>query len=231
MHSNRYIIIYSTIMVVLVATFLTIVAIGLKPKQDYNKRVEKMQNILASVHIPSTTKNAEKLFKQYIVDQFVINIRNEKQNQINAFDVNVEKERKTAVEKRLLPVYVCKTENQEIKYIIPVYGKGLWGPIWGYIALNEDKNTVFGAFFDHKGETPGLGAEISTIEFQNQFKNKKIFDEQGNYKSIKAIKGGAASTDNHGVDAISGGTITSDGLSKMLYDDLKLYETFLKSKN
>lgn len=231
MHSNRYILIYSTVMVILVATFLTLVAIGLKPKQDYNRKVEKMQNILAAVHISTTPKNAEELFRRYIVDQYVINENNEKQTQINAFELSVEKESKKSKGKRLLPVYVCQIDNEGTKYILPVYGKGLWGPIWGYIALNDDKNTIYGAFFDHKGETPGLGAEISTLEFQDQFKGKTIFDENGNFVSVKAIKGGANDNDAHGVDAISGGTITSDGLTKMLHDDLKLYERFLKSKN
>ncbi len=231
MHSNRYILIYSTVMVVLVATFLTLVAIGLKPKQDYNRRVEKMQNILAAVHVNTTTQNAEDLFKRYIVDQYVINENNEKQTHINAFELNIEKESKKPREKRLLPIFVSKIENEGTKYILPVFGKGLWGPIWGYVALNEDKNTIYGVFFDHKGETPGLGAEISTLEFQHQFKGKKIFDKNGDFISVKTIKGGANNDDIHGVDAISGGTITSNGLTQMLHDDLKLYERFLKSKN
>ncbi len=231
MHSNRYILIYSTIKVVLVATLLTVVAVGLKPKQEYNKRVERMQNILASVHITTNPENAEKMFNQYIVDQLVINSSNQVQSGVNAFEINVEKQSKLPADKRMLPVFMCKTDQNETKYILPVYGKGLWGPIWGYVALNDDKNTLYGTFFDHKSETPGLGSEIATVEFQNQFKGKKLFDEQGTFISIKTIKGGADETDSHGVDAISGGTITSDGLSKMLYEGLKPYESFLKSKN
>jgi Na+-transporting NADH:ubiquinone oxidoreductase subunit C len=231
MYSNRYIIIYSTILVIVVATLLTLVSIGLKPKQDYNRKVEKMQNVLASVHIETTPKNAQEYFNKYIIEQFVIDYKNVKQENFLAFEVNVEKESKLPAEKRKLPVFVHKTDDGQIKYIIPMYGKGLWGPIWGYISLNEDKNTIYGAFFDHKGETPGLGAEISTIEFQNQFKNKKLFDEKGNFVSVKTVKGGAIDVDAHAVDAISGGTITCNGLNKMMVDELKPYEMFLKSKN
>ncbi len=231
MHSNRYIFIYSAVMVVVVAILLTVVAIGLKPQQQYNIRVEKMQNILTSVNIASTTKNAEDLFNKYIVGQKVIDLNNQEQSNQKAFDINVEQESKKPAEKRLLPIYICKTDQGETKYILPTYGKGLWGPIWGYVSVNDDKNTVYGAFFDHKGETPGLGAEISTALFQSQFAGKKLFDETGNFVSIKAVKGGADKNDSHGVDAISGGTITSKGLSKMLMDELKPYENFLKQKN
>jgi len=218
-------------MVVVVAILLTVVAIGLKPQQQYNIRVEKMQNILTSVNIASTTKNAEDLFNKYIVGQKVIDLNNQEQSNQKAFDVNVEQESKKPAEKRLLPIYICETDQGETKYILPTYGKGLWGPIWGYVSVNDDKNTVYGAFFDHKGETPGLGAEISTALFQSQFAGKKLFDETGNFVSIKAVKGGADKNDSHGVDAISGGTITSKGLSKMLMDELKPYENFLKQKN
>jgi len=231
MHSNRYIFIYSAVMVVVVAILLTVVAIGLKPKQQYNIKVEKMQNILSSVNISSTTKNAEELFNKYIVDQKVIDVNGNEQPNLKAFDVNVEQESKVPADKRKLPIYICKTDKGETKYILPTYGKGLWGPIWGYISVNDDKNTVYGSFFDHKGETPGLGAEIATPTFQAQFAGKKLFDENGTFVSIKAVKGGADKNDAHGVDAISGGTITSKGLTKMLMDELKPYENFLKQKN
>lgn len=231
MYSNRYIFIYSAVLVLVVAILLTLVAIGLKPNQQYNIKVEKMQNILSSVNITSTTKNAEELFNKYIVDQKVINSNNQEQNDKKAFDINVETESKKPMDKRQLPIYICKTDKGETKYILPTYGKGLWGPIWGYISVNDDKNTVYGAFFDHKSETPGLGAEIATPTFQAQFTGKKLFDESGNFVSIKAVKGGADKNDLHGVDAISGGTITSNGLSKMLLDELKPYEKFLKQNN
>ncbi len=107
--------------------------------------------------------------------------------------------------------------------MVPVRGKGLWGPIWGYMALESDLNTISGAVFDHKGETPGLGAEINTDWFQEPFTGKTIFDESGKFVSITVVKGGADPSDPHGVDGISGGTITSKGLEEMLADCLAGY--------
>jgi Na+-transporting NADH:ubiquinone oxidoreductase subunit C len=130
-----------------------------------------------------------------------------------------------------LPVYICNKENKEY-YVFALRGKGLWGPIWGYISLADDFNTVYGAYFDHKSETPGLGAEIKTSPFQQQFRNKKLYDENNQFVSIQVIKGGASESNPHGVDAVSGGTITSKGLEKMLQDWLSQYNTFIqKQKN
>ena len=132
-----------------------------------------------------------------------------------------------------LPRMLCKARvdcpvnfNGDTLYVTQVRGKGLWGPIWGFISFKTDMNTIFGAYFDHKGETPGLGAEIDTKKFQNQFKEKKIFDESGKFTSVKTIKGGAKPGDIHGVDAISGGTITSNGVTDMLRDCLLDYQNF-----
>ena len=131
------------------------------------------------------------------------------------------------VEKRELPVFVAEVDGST-KYILPIYGAGLWGPIWGYISLDDNKNTVYGTFFDHQGETPGLGAEITTPKFNNQFRNKQIFS--GNtLVGIRVVKGGNATGVNE-VDAISGGTITSQGVQSMLKNYLTNYEPFLKQQ-
>ena len=111
---------------------------------------------------------------------------------------------------------------------MPLRGKGLWGPIWGYIALKNDFNTIAGAVFDHKGETPGLGAEINTTEFEQKFLNKQIFDQNENFVSVKVIKGIVKPDDLHSVDAISGGTITSKGLEDMIFNGLSSYLPFIK---
>jgi len=116
-------------------------------------------------------------------------------------------------------------------FVVPVRGMGLWGPIWGNLAFESDFNTVAGATFDHKAETPGLGAEINTSWFQDYFKGKTIFDETGEFVSIKVVKGGVANSNvplSHGVDAISGGTITSDGLTAMIESNLQNYVPFIK---
>ncbi len=128
-----------------------------------------------------------------------------------------------------LPVYICQKESQKY-YVFALRGKGLWGPIWGYISLTDDFNTVYGAYFDHKTETPGLGAEIKTRGFQEQFGNKKLYDENNQFVSVKVLKGGASEGNPHGVDAISGGTITSKGVEKMLEDWLFQYNTFIMNQ-
>ena len=128
----------------------------------------------------------------------------------------------------MFPLFVFEKEGNTY-YVIPVRGKGLWGPIWGYLALQGDMNTVYGASFGHKGETPGLGAEIETEIFQQQFVGKKILDESGRFVSVKVIKGGAAPDDVHGVDAVSGGTITSNGVTEMLSRTVSSYIPYFKS--
>ena len=128
-----------------------------------------------------------------------------------------------------LPVYICEKESKKY-YVFALRGKGLWGPIWGYISLTGDFNTVYGAYFDHKSETPGLGAEIKTAMFQKQFMNKKLYDENNQFVSVKVLKGGDSEGNPHGVDAISGGTITSKGVEKMLEDWLSQYNTFIMNQ-
>jgi Na+-transporting NADH:ubiquinone oxidoreductase subunit C len=228
--SNKYIFLYSAIMVVLVAVSLTIVAIKLKPAQEKNIRVEKMQNILKSVNIATTVKDAEDKFKQYITEKFIVNLKGEKVEGAEAFDVDMALELKKDPDARNLPVFVCTKENGEKDFIVPLRGKGLWGPIWGFISFSDDFNTIVGCMFDHKGETPGLGAEINTDKFQSQFASKKIFDDNNKFTSISIVKGGAAPDDIHGVDAISGGTITSKGVQYMIRDCLTQYEPFFKTQ-
>ena len=215
-------------MIIVVAVALPVVAVQLKPAQENNIRVEKMRNILMAANIETTVQNAEDLYKKFITSTIVVNNKGETV-QGDAFSVDFSLEVKKSPEQRQLPVYIFSGDGKEF-YIVPVRGKGLWGPIWGYIAFKNDLNTIEGAVFDHKGETPGLGAEIDTRKFQSQFSGKQIFDGSGEFKSVAAKKGGAPDGDLHGVDAISGGTITSDGLSKMLRDCLIDYVAFFKSK-
>ena len=228
MFSNKYIFIYSSAMVIIVAIALTVVAVLLKPMQEYNRRVEKMQNILKSVNMESTTKNAEELFKKYIKESLVVNSKGDTVKGIIAFDVDLQIENKKKASERNLPLFIFTGDKGEKFFIAPVRGKGLWGPIWGYVSFKEDFNTIRGTVFDHKGETPGLGAEIDAREFQDQFQDKSIFDDNGQFVSVKVIKGGAPDTDKHGVDAISGGTITSNGLEMMLKDCLNEYQAYFK---
>ncbi|MCX7954333.1 MAG: NADH:ubiquinone reductase (Na(+)-transporting) subunit C [Bacteroidales bacterium] len=228
--SNKYIYTYSIILISIVAVVLTLVSVALKPFQEENRRIEKMLSILYSINVQTKKETVANDYKRYIVNSFVVDSKGEIVKNKVAFEINVEEENKKPFNKRMLPVYVAEVNNEK-KYIIALYGKGLWGPIWGFLSLNNDFNTVYGCYFDHKGETPGLGAEIATFEFQKQFKNKKLFDEQKNFVGIKTVKGGADKNNPHEVDAISGGTITSDCLTKMLFDGIKNYIGFLKKGN
>jgi Na+-transporting NADH:ubiquinone oxidoreductase subunit C len=127
---------------------------------------------------------------------------------------------------REAPLYVANKDGETF-YIVPMRGKGLWGPVWGFVALESDGNTVIGATFDHKSETPGLGAEITTPMFTDQFPGKKI-SEAGEFKSISVVKAGTSSGD-YAVDGISGGTITSNGVNDMMVDCLAPYAAYFKN--
>ena len=227
-NSNTYTVLYAAIMVILVAAILASVSMALKPMQVRNVEIEKKQSILGSVNISSTAENADDIYAEKIVNQYTVNTKGENVEG-DAFSVNLKKEHAKSDEDMLLPVFECQTD-EGLKYVLPVRGAGLWGPIWGYISLNEDMNTIYGANFDHEGETPGLGAEISTEAFEKQFIGKKIFDDNGELYSIIVAKVGQEAPAEHKVDGISGGTITSKGLEKMLLDDFTRYEEFLKKK-
>jgi len=227
-NGNTYTVLYAAIMVILVATILASISMALKPRQVRNAEIEKKQNILASVNIESTVANAEAVYAEKIKNEYVVNVKGE-QVEGDAFNTDLKKERAKADNDMLLPVFECQTEDG-LKYVIPVYGAGLWGPIWGFIALNDDLNTIYGANFDHQGETPGLGAEISTNMFEQPFVGKKLFDDTGKLVSIIVAKVGQEAPAEHKVDGISGGTITSKGLEKMLLDDFNSYKEFLIKK-
>lgn len=227
---NKYTFLYASVMVIVVATILAFVAEALGPIQKQNEEEAKMIDILKSVNIESTTNDVAEQYEKYIGDKsYIVNYEGERQDASpqEAFNIDLSKEVRKPLPERQYPVYECHLDDGEVKYILPVRGKGLWGPIWGYIALNENKKTIFGATFDHKGETPGLGAEIANDSFQQQFKGKSIFDD-GELVSVQVVKGGAPDDAPHSVDAISGGTITSQGLETMLMDYFNGYEAFLK---
>lgn len=224
-NGNAYTFIYASVMVVLVAAILSVAAINLKPLQDKNIEIEKKQNILKSINIKADVAEAEEMFEETISESYIVDTKGNKVNG-DAFLVNLKKERSKPDSERQLPVYIADLDKDGKKYIIPLYGSGLWGAVWGYIAFDDDINTIYGATFDHEKETPGLGAEISTDDFQLPFKGKTIFSESGLLTSIVVAKAGEKAEPQHSVDAISGGTITSKGLQQMLLDDLTSYQEF-----
>ena len=236
-NKNSYTFGFAAIMVIVVAVILAGTSIILKDAQDNNVELEKKQNILRSVGVNVNRDQAAIEYPIYIKEELVLNHLGEIINNLSAFDVELSKEVKKSIveddqniplEERtsLLPLYISEVEV-ETKYIIPLRGKGLWGPIWGFISFNDDLNTVFAAVFDHEKETPGLGAEINTPEFQIPFTGKTILEE-GKLASITVQKGGS-NGDIHKVDAISGGTITSDGVTDMIEERLERYITYFES--
>jgi Na+-transporting NADH:ubiquinone oxidoreductase subunit C len=217
-------------MVVVVAALLAVAAGALKEPQEKNKEIEKKMNILTSVGKAAGADKAdnkntyvENEYKKYIAEAFLINTSGVK-TEGDAFNVDLKAELKKPEKERLLPVFVCN-DNGKKQYIFPVRGAGLWGAIWGYISLNDDLNTVYGAVFDHASETPGLGAEISTRDFQKQFSSKKIYRD-GKFISVDVVKNGSVPLDDYNVDGITGGTLTSKAVGKMLFDCLSNYTKF-----
>lgn len=231
--SSSYTFIYAAVLVILVAAALSIASGVLEPYQNRNVEIEKKKNILSAVnkldgYEQAKDKNAFVLntYKRFVTISFVLNVKGE-EIPGDAFSIDLATELKKPEAARSLPVFVCVEKDGEKRFIFPVRGAGLWGPIWGYVALKEDLNTIYGTNFAHKGETPGLGAEISTLEFQKQFKQKTIF-EGDQFVSIKIVKGGAPKGDVHAVDAISGGTITSVGVQKMIDDRMRAYLPYIQ---
>ena len=241
MFSNRYIFIYATILVVVIAALLSTTAKYLQPFQERNTRIEKIQDILKSAGIASTRANAEDLFNKYIVEQLLIDRRgNLVSDERRAFNINLRDELRRLQDleagrsnvEPVFPLFVSEY-NGQILFIVPTLGSGLWGPLWGYVAFESDFNTIAGVVFDHKGETPGLGSQVAERWFHEQFMGKRIFDNEENFKSVALVKGGVANSpipNEHGVDALTGGTVTSDGLSEMIRISLTNYVPFFKNQ-
>lgn len=232
-NSNTYTFIFAFIMVTIVAGLLAFIAMSLKPMQMENVRNEKMQSILSSFGVDEPRDKAADFFGTYIKKQLALKEDGSVDESVNAFDINLKNEIKKDPSQQRFPIYIAEKDGKTI-FIVPLQGIGLWDSIWGYIALDDDKNTILGAVFDHAGETPGLGAEIRESWFQKQFIGKQILKTPGDFSknnlvSVKTVKGGAKANDIHGVDAISGGTVTSDKLSEMIHERLERYLPYFKN--
>ncbi|VBB48286.1 NADH:ubiquinone oxidoreductase, Na(+)-translocating, C subunit [uncultured Paludibacter sp.] len=230
-NKNNYTMIYATVMVVVVALMLAIVSGALKSKQNANIELDKKKQILSSLMIDLKGQDIAKFYNQYITNEMVINsdgkILDEGKNK--AFKIDFIKEMNKPLEKRELPIYVAKVDGKT-KYILSLRGTGLWGPIWGYVSFNDDKNTIFGAYFSHASETPGLGAEIAEKHFQNEFPGKKVLNANNEFVSLAVVKPGEKTEGQDYVDGISGGTITSKGVNAMLMNCIGQYKIFLEEK-
>lgn len=224
--SNKHTYIFAILMVVSVAFVLSFTSESLKDLQNSNVKKEKMQNILSSVGINVSRDESEDLYKDYISEELSLKLDGTIDSDIEAFDINLALEVKKDSDTQRFPLYIANVENEKF-YVIPLRGAGLWAEIWGYIALREDINTIKGVSFDHKSETAGLGAEITEDWFIDSFTDEKINDSQGNFVGVYLTKSNndprnEDKMDNE-VDAISGATITGDGVSDMIIERVQNY--------
>lgn len=240
--SNKYTILFAVGMVIVVGSLLAFTASSLKPNIKENERMEKQQNILYAMGINEngdndivfvSTDKAASEFSKYISKQLIVDALGGSIEDNEAYLIDIKKEQAKAKngQVRNLPLFVGEKEGETF-YIAPIRGKGLWDAIWGYIAM--DKNMVVkGAYFDHKGETPGLGANIKQRYFMDDFYGEKLLTESGEFKGITVAKGNNdpknLDKDDYEVDALAGATITGDGVSAMIKSDLKLYLPFFKN--
>ena len=229
-NSNSYTFGFAVLMVFVVGSLLAIASQGLKARQEKNATDKKMMSILSAINIEATRENAQELYNKYVIDSKIIS---GKDLSADAFDVDIKKEfrdKNISLSERNYPLYVCDKDGEKF-YIIPVVGTGLWGPIWGFVALESDFKTIYGATFDHKSETPGLGAEIKYASYSDQYTGETISDTSGTFQPIIVVKDGSGYGLNSKVDGITGGTITSKGVEEMTTRTLEVYANYFKSLN
>lgn len=231
-NSDLYAIIYSAVVVVIVAFLLAGVSSALRPLQDANIELDKKKQILASLN-ERDLADAAKVYDELIVADLIVDKNGNVKETNGGFKVANDD-----INENNLPLYIAEVKGQT-KYIIPMTGNGLWGGIWGYIALNDDCNTIFGVYFSHASETPGLGAEIAADKFQDNFTKdvdlsgnpivKSVFDEDGKV-ALSVEKGKGKAAKEYHIDAVSGATLTCNGVDKMLKEKLQPYYNYLKNK-
>jgi Na+-transporting NADH:ubiquinone oxidoreductase subunit C len=229
-NSNGYTFTFAIVMVVVVGTLLAVASQGLKSRQDKNTSDKKMINILGAINVEATRDNAQEMFNKYVVESKIIS---GKDLSAPAFDVDIKKEfrdKNLTITDRNYPLYICEKDENRY-YVIPVVGTGLWGPIWGFVAIESDYRTIYGATFDHKGETPGLGAEIKQSSYSDQYAGELVADASGAFQPIIVVKDGSGKGMNSKVDGITGGTITSKGVEEMTTRTLGVYVNYFNTLN
>jgi len=216
-------------MVLIFGTILTVVKLSLKDKQEANEKVKKMMDILGAIQVDSERSTAEAIFSDYVEESYIINYDGDKvDGKGEAFDVDIQKDHKDrslTAENKLYPLYKCN-KNDTTLYVVPMVGTGLWGPIWGFVAIEDDFKTIYGVSFNHKKETPGLGAEIKSQPFLSNFngKDKKVLNLEPSAKKLfDVLKGGSGASLPYQVDGITGGTITSKALEEMMNRTFRIY--------
>ncbi len=233
---NSYTIIYAAVMVIVAAVLLALAATGLKETQNANEKIDKMQQILRTIGQTPEVADVVATYKKFVMKELLVNQKGEvlasfegdELAESEAFKFDTEKAMKQKDYSKL-PVFVVAVEEGKYAYVLPLNGNGLWDKIWGYISIDaNDHSTVIGADFGNKGETPGLGAEISTPAFASQFKDKQIY-QNGTFTSIAVVKHGGKTSEKDYVDGISGGTLTSNGVNDMLMSSISPYQKFLET--
>jgi Na+-transporting NADH:ubiquinone oxidoreductase subunit C len=249
---------FAIVMVVVVGSILAFLSISLKDLQKKNAADKKMMDILGAIQVDATRSNAAEQFGEYVKERIAIDFEGnvvrkadgdvDPKDKEDPFNIDTKKDYKNEI-KRIVKtsatqeeysaamkelglefaVYRCEVDNQPY-YVVPMVGTGLWGPIWGYVSLEEDMETIYGAKFDHKAETPGLGAEIKEEFFQVQFRGKKLNDDDPSEPIFVVQKSGKAPGE-YKVDGITGGTITSKGVEEMMDRTFAIYTDYFKTVN
>tara|TARA_B100000900_G_scaffold237176_1_gene201372 strand:+ start:2171 stop:2920 length:750 start_codon:yes stop_codon:yes gene_type:complete len=241
---NSYTLLFAIGLVVIVGTLLAAVDSSLKDKIRTNKLLEKQQNILYAIGVNENQGNnvsfiaadkAEKEFQKYITKQIYIE-NNDVIVDDKAYLIDVKKEKALAKDpnySRKLPLFIAEKDGKNL-YVAPIRGKGLWDAIWAYVSMDENM-TIQGIYFDHKAETPGLGANIKQRFFMDDFIGEALLDTQGNFKGVNVSKTNLDPKNedkyDNEVDAIAGSTITGDGVTAMIRSDLSLYQPYFKNIN
>ena len=243
-NSNIYTILFAAVVVTVSAVLLAVAVMVLKPAQERNKRQEKMTDIMYTIGLDKDAlaqkasaegkklnyEVIESYFNKYFTKQYALKSDGSVDDAVKAFDINMKAEIKKPETEQRFPVFIGNVDGKTF-YVMPLYGKGLWDDIWGYIALESDANTVKGVKFGHKGETPGLGDEITKKWFEKEFAGEKVFDND-TFKGVTVLKGNKdpenKDKEDHEVDAISGATLTSNGVTNMIQERLKHYVPFFK---
>lgn len=240
--SNAYVIIFSAVMTIILGGMLSLTSVGLKPLQDQQVELDTKRKILGAVMDISNLKTDQEVIDLYAnrVTSRVVDInaqpveKDDRGNPLVAERINIQKNHKRSKEDRYYPVFQVMSETDPSKveaYVFPMFGAGLWDWISGFVALDGDLNTVKGVAFDHKQETPGLGARITSPEVSSRYKGKEIYDDSGNLVSVTMVKGeNNSGLNEHQVDGMSGATLTAKGVNQMLGYYLSCYETFIEKQ-
>lgn len=232
-NKNSYTLVYAAVLVVVVAFLLAFVSSSLKPIQDKNLALDKKKQILASLNIRNLPSDSEveAKYNEVVEADMIVDSR--------GAVVDAGKDKESAgfamankdITSERLPVYLCRVDGQT-KYVVPMTGRGLWGGLWGYMAINADLQTVYGAYFSHESETAGLGALIAEEKFQNQFKGKHLYADTADTDiALTVVKHGKVETgkESYQVDGVTGSTLTSIGVANMVKSGLQMYAGYFKS--